>query len=46
MGDPRSEGSAAWFEGWRKQMVESLSNREPDDDDTIEGDYSHYEDMS
>lgn len=45
-GDPRLQGCIAKLEQQRKQMNDSLSNREPDDENTMELDLSFYEDMN
>jgi hypothetical protein len=45
-GDPRLQGCIAKLEQQRKQLNDTLSNREPDDDNTMELDLSFYEDMN
>lgn len=45
-GDPRLMGEVAKLEQQRKQMVDTLTEKEPDNDDTVEMDLSHYEEMS
>lgn len=44
--DPRLQTSVALLEGKAKKMIETLQDREPDDDNTVEGDFSFYEEMS
>lgn len=44
-GDPRSEDSKGLEEQLKSQMINSLSNRTPDNNDEIVLDLAHYEDM-
>lgn len=44
-GDPRLAGATVTLERLRKQMVDSLTQAVPDNDDTIQGDFSIYQDM-
>jgi hypothetical protein len=44
-GDPRLTGATATLEHLRKQMVDSLTQAVPDNDDTIQGDFSIYSEM-
>jgi hypothetical protein len=45
-GDPRLSGTVAKVEEQRKQAVETLTEREPDDDNTMELDLSFYQEMN
>lgn len=45
-GDPRLEGASSILIQQKKQMVDTLTNGIPDDDDTIHMDFSAYEEMS
>jgi hypothetical protein len=44
-GDPRSEDSKMLEEQLKKDMIDTLSNRTPDNNDEITMDLKHYEDM-
>lgn len=44
--DPRLAGAADLLGQQKKQMVDTLTQMVPDDDDTIQGDFSIYEEMS
>jgi hypothetical protein len=45
-GDPRLSGSVAKLEQQRKMLQDTLAVREPDNDDTIQPDFSYYQEMS
>lgn len=45
-GDPRLKGSVAKLEQQRKQMIDTLTEREPDDENEIEADFSFYNELS
>lgn len=44
--DPRLETELATLVAMKKDMIDGLSNSVPDDDDQIQGDFSHYGEMS
>jgi hypothetical protein len=44
--DPGIEAATKLLEQVRKQMVDSLTNKVPDDDDEVEGDFSSYNDQA
>lgn len=44
--DPRLAGELETLVMQKKQMVDTLTNAVPDDDDEIQADYSHYQEMS
>ena len=44
--DPRLQLAVQIAEAKGKDLVEVLSDREPDDDNTVEADFSHYEEMN
>lgn len=46
VGDPRLAKAAAQLKQQREQMIDTLTNMEPDNDDEVEPDLSHYEEMS
>jgi len=44
-GDPRSTDSKGLEEQLKRSMVDSLSNMSPDNNDEVDPDFSHYDDM-
>ena len=46
VGDPRLAKAAAQLKQQREQMIDTLTNMEPDNDDEVEPDLSHYDEMS
>lgn len=45
-GDPRLEDERALLQKLEIDMIASLTNAIPDDDDTVQGDFSHYYEMT
>jgi hypothetical protein len=45
-GDPRGAEETAYLVKIKEQMIATLAESVPDDDNTIEADFSHYEEMS
>ncbi len=46
VGDPRFTKAVVQLKQQREQMIDTLTNMEPDNDDEVEPDLSHYDEMS